>query len=94
MELVNTAIEKTVDICSPQFNRLAKMAKDCAAAAVLISAIGAVIVGVLLFADTEIIKGILFFYSENLIALIGLLLFTALALLFIFIPAGKYERKK
>ena len=48
-ECFNTAIEATVDLVSPQLHPLAKIAKDCAAAAVLITAIGAVTVGILLF---------------------------------------------
>ena len=48
-ECFNTAIEATVDLVSPQLHPLAKIAKDCAAAAVLITAIGAVAVGILLF---------------------------------------------
>lgn len=49
LELVNTAIEATVDICSPAINKKAKIAKDCAAGAVLISAIAALIIGLLIF---------------------------------------------
>ena len=36
-ELVNTAIERTVDLCCPQRNPLAKLAKDAAAGAVLVA---------------------------------------------------------
>jgi len=46
LEAVNTAIEAAVDLASPQIHPLAKVAKDVAAAAVLISAIGAVAIGV------------------------------------------------
>jgi diacylglycerol kinase len=48
-ELFNTALEAIVDKVSPEFHALAKAAKDCAAAAVLIAAICAVGVGVALF---------------------------------------------
>jgi diacylglycerol kinase len=47
-ELVNTAIEAIVDHVSPEFHALAKVAKDCAAGAVFMSAFIAVIVGVLI----------------------------------------------
>jgi diacylglycerol kinase len=43
-ELMNTAIESTVDLVSLDSNELAKIAKDCAAGAVLILAICAIIV--------------------------------------------------
>lgn len=44
-EAINTAIESIVDLVSPEFHPLAKKAKDVAAAAVLIAAIIAVIIG-------------------------------------------------
>lgn len=45
MELLNTAIESVVDLTVKQaYHELAKIAKDCAAGAVLISAIAAVLV--------------------------------------------------
>ncbi len=50
MELLNTAIESVVDLTVKQsYHELAKIAKDCAAGAVLISAIASVLVaGVLI----------------------------------------------
>jgi diacylglycerol kinase (ATP) len=50
-EMVNTAIEATIDLATTSFDPLAKMAKDIAAAAVLIAAVNAVIIGYLVFAD-------------------------------------------
>jgi diacylglycerol kinase (ATP) len=49
-EALNTALEILVDLVSPSLHPLAGRAKDVAAGAVLISACGAVIVGVLVFA--------------------------------------------
>jgi diacylglycerol kinase len=48
-ELINTAIEKTVDLAMPDRHPLAKIAKDVAAASVLVSAAFAVIVGMIVF---------------------------------------------
>jgi len=48
-ELFNTALEAAIDRASPEHHPLAKVAKDTAAGAVLISAIGAVIVGLVIF---------------------------------------------
>ena len=45
LEALNTALEAVVDLASPQFHPLAKQAKDTAAGAVLIGAIGAAIAG-------------------------------------------------
>ena len=48
-EGVNTAIEAVVDLASPQRHPLAKIAKDVAAGTVLLAAMGAVVVGCLIF---------------------------------------------
>lgn len=48
-ELINTAIEVTVDLITLEYNEKAKIAKDVAAGAVFCSAINSVIVGVLIF---------------------------------------------
>ena len=47
-EFVNTAIEAVVDMASPEKHPLAKVGKDVGAAAVLIAAIAAVMIGVLI----------------------------------------------
>lgn len=49
LELVNTAIEAVVDLASPDIHPLAKKAKDCAAGAVLVSAIFAAVIGLIIF---------------------------------------------
>lgn len=48
-EAVNTAVEAIVDLAIDRYHPLAKIAKDTAAGAVLLAAIGAVAVGVALF---------------------------------------------
>lgn len=48
-ELINTAIENTVDISTAVFNMYAKRAKDAAASAVLVISIGAAIAGLVIF---------------------------------------------
>lgn len=51
-ELFNTALENAIDlICGDNINPLAKIAKDCSAGAVLITAINSVIVGFIIFFD-------------------------------------------
>ena len=47
-EFMNTAVEAVVDLVSPDFHPLAKIAKDVAAAAVLVGAMGAILVGLLI----------------------------------------------
>ena len=50
-EMVNTAVEATIDVAAARFDPLAKLAKDIAAGAVLIAATVAVSVGYLVFVD-------------------------------------------
>ena len=49
LELVNTAIEAVVDLCTHEIHPLAKTAKDTAAGAVLVSAMASVIIGLMIF---------------------------------------------
>ena len=48
-EALNTAVEFLADVTNPDFHPLVKKAKDVAAGAVLISAIGAILVGMIIF---------------------------------------------
>ncbi len=48
-ELVNTAVEATIDVATQSFDPFAKIAKDVAAGAVFVSAICAMIVGYVVF---------------------------------------------
>lgn len=49
LELFNTAIEKIVDLVNPNIHPKAKIAKDVSAAAVLLSAMVSVFVGIVIF---------------------------------------------
>ena len=94
LELVNTALEKAIDICSPNYSKLAEISKDCAAGAVLVSAIGAVVIAIFIFADAEVFWSILSYYRSNLIALLGLVIFTIISVLFICYPFDKMKGKE
>lgn len=48
-EAFNTALEYLTDLVSPDYHILAGKAKDAAAAAVLLTAIGAAIIGIIIF---------------------------------------------
>jgi diacylglycerol kinase (ATP) len=51
LELLNTATEAVVDLAiGRQFHPLARIAKDCAAAAVLVAALASVLIAILLLA--------------------------------------------
>ncbi|MEC2076520.1 diacylglycerol kinase family protein [Metabacillus fastidiosus] len=49
LELINTALEKIVDLVTSDYHPLAKAAKDAAAGAVFIYAILAAIIGIIIF---------------------------------------------
>lgn len=49
LELVNTSIETTVDLCTTDHHPLAKKAKDIAASAVLIASIASFIIACIIF---------------------------------------------
>ena len=47
-EFINTAIEAVVDLASPSHHPLAKVGKDVGAAAVLVAALSAILIGLLI----------------------------------------------
>lgn len=49
LEIINTVIEKAMDFISPEKHPQIKLVKDLAAAAVLISAVAAFVIGTLIF---------------------------------------------
>ncbi|MGL6106596.1 diacylglycerol kinase [Romboutsia sp.] len=66
-EMFNTAIEKTIDMITDEYNVLAKIAKDVAAGGVLIATLNSVVVGYILFYDklTEISESLLYTIRES-----------------------------
>ncbi len=48
-EALNTAFESLADVASPEFHPMVEKAKDVAAAAVLMSAIGSVVIAIIIF---------------------------------------------
>jgi len=58
-EALNTAFEFLADVTTPEFHPLVKKSKDVAAGAVLLAAIGSMVIGVLIFVPRvlSLIKG-------------------------------------
>lgn len=48
-EMINTTVEKTIDLITSEHHQNAKIVKDVSSAMVLLTAIGAVLVGVVIF---------------------------------------------
>ena len=61
-EVINTAIEEVVNLCTDKYHEVAKIAKDVAAGGVLIATLNSVVVGYILFYDklTEISQSLLY----------------------------------
>ena len=55
-EFLNTALEAVVDLASPEQHPLAKIGKDVGAAAVLITALAAVIIGLLIMGPPLLVQ--------------------------------------
>lgn len=51
LELMNTSVEKTVDLITKERREEARVAKDCGAAMVLVEALGSVAIAVCVFGD-------------------------------------------
>lgn len=49
LEMINTAIEKTIDLITTEWHPLAGKAKDMAAGAVLVASVIAVVIGIIVF---------------------------------------------
>ncbi len=94
LEIVNTAVEKTVDLASEKRTELGKIAKDTAAGAVLVVAIFSVIVGLVILYQPEAFSAMLEYYKERIYLLF--ILAASLVLTFCFIIKGipNFRRNK
>lgn len=73
-ELLNTALERAVDIATEEFMPTAKLAKDAAAASVFVLALGAVFIGIFLFGDvTKIVAAMKKIVTNKFILSLGIL---------------------
>lgn len=93
-EYFNTAIERSVDLAAKgERSETARIAKDTAAGAVLVSAIFAVAVGVLILFQPAAFRAMFAYFAASPVKIIVFALCFALALLFIFIPPERYIKK-
>ena len=84
-EMLNSAVEVVVDILSPEYSEKARVAKDIAAGAVLISAFGAAVLGYIIlfpYLKTLFIEGFsIARHSKEEIALIAVILVMILVII-------------
>lgn len=94
-ELVNTAIEKVVDLVTEDRLPLAKIAKDTAAGAVLVGAIFAVCVGIAVLGQKEAFISLYTYFSTHISSLCIFIFSFALACVFMLkgLPRKKGKNK-
>lgn len=83
-ELLNTAVERAVDLCSPDRHPLAAWAKDAAAGAVLVLAISSVAVGIRLFWRPPVLRSMLDGLLASPLSFAALLAAVGLGVWFVF----------
>ena len=90
-ELINTAIEAAVDMQGEEYTSLGKIAKDCAAGAVLVFTIFAVLCGIAIMYQPSAFLKLFTYFIENPIAII--LFIISVVIFSIFIFKGLPKRK-
>ena len=86
LEFVNSSIEAVVDLVSPEYNRLAGIDKDTAAGAVLMSAIAAVVVGLIIMLQPKAFSAMGYYYAEHIGELTAVIVAIILAVIWILFP--------
>ena len=93
-ELINTAVESCVDLYGEEHTAYGKTAKDTAAAAVLITAIFAVLVGVATLFQPDAFKSLFEYAVSHILFIVGFIVSVILFTIFIFFGLGKNEKDK
>lgn len=83
-ELINTAIEATVDLQGEKYTPLGKIAKDCAAGAVLVFTIFAVLCGIAIMYQPKAFGLLFTYFAETPIAIVLFLISVVIFSIFIF----------
>ena len=90
-EVINTAIENAVNLATEQYSKFAEISKDAAAGAVLVSAIFAVITGVIIMYQPAAFSAMYNHFTANPLQFALLALSIIPATLFIFLPKRKKQ---
>ncbi|MBQ2774524.1 MAG: diacylglycerol kinase family protein [Clostridia bacterium] len=92
-ELINTSIESAVNLVEQKhnenYNKIAELAKDTAAGAVLIGAIFAVAVGIAILWQPVAFKAMFQYYKENIFMFVALVISIIISTIFIFAGPDK-----
>lgn len=93
-ELVNTSLEHAVDLASGgEWSEHAKKAKDAAAGAVLVLAVGAVAVGIKLLAQKDAFIKMGEYFASHIPALVVFIVSIPVAVFLVFLDTGKNSSK-
>ncbi len=93
-EYINTAVERAVDTASKgEISDSARIAKDTAAGAVLITALFAVAVGFIILYQPDAFRAMFAYYAANPLSLVLFVLSFIAAVLFMFVNPKTYLRK-
>lgn len=94
LEAVNTAVERAIDLAAGgRMHELAKIGKDAAAGAVLISAIASVAAGISILWQPEAFRRMFEYYKENPAVFALLIISICVSVAFVFLP-GYLKKKK
>lgn len=94
LELVNTAIERTCNAVTREFNTQIKLAKDLAAAAVLVMAVAAIAVAALFFLNADSIGTAVRFFSDCPLAALPLGALAVLSFVFVAFFGKLFKKEK
>lgn len=93
LETINTAVEELTNLSSSSYNPLAKIAKDIAAGAVLLTSIFAVAIGVILLWDVDAFMRIVYFMFEPVWHFVVFTVITVIIVAYVVVgPRGIYEK--
>lgn len=92
-ELINTAVEAAVDMHGEEHTPNGKIAKDCAAGAVLIFAIFSVLCGIAIMYQPKAFGLLFAYFSDNPLRIIIFAVSVIIFSIFIFFGFGKKENK-
>lgn len=93
-ELINTAVERAVDLYGSEHTENGKIAKDCAAGAVLVFTIFSVLCGVAIMYQPKAFKELFSYFLSNPISIILFAISVVIFTIFIFFGFGKKKDRK
>ncbi|MEG2381454.1 MAG: diacylglycerol kinase family protein [Oscillospiraceae bacterium] len=95
LEIINTSIETTIDLITKKFSPLAKIAKDVAAGAVLLAALGAIGVAIFTFWDIQKLMRVFEIFKSPLLIILAILYaITCLLFIFFIFKEGRFNKRE